>query len=183
MLDPDDPSRGDMIRSGWRTMFGVFTVAAREPYEAIVNLAFENVNQVYKTKFGVVISQGAFTDLIVCLTEFSKNLKFQKKDSECPLSQKRSPEPSRKSSGGKSSSSSPRRPLANTSVEEGYWFPVLFAFHDVLMTGEDLEVRSNALEYFFDTLIKYGGGFPPEFWDILWRQQLYPIFMVSAFSP
>ncbi|CAH0025484.1 unnamed protein product [Clonostachys rhizophaga] len=193
-------ARGDMIRSGWRTMFGVFTVAAREPYEAIVNLAFENVNQVYKTKFGVVISQGAFTDLIVCLTEFSKNLKFQKKGlqalevlksivptmlktPECPLSQKRSPQPSRKSSGGKSSSSSPRRPQVNTSVEEGYWFPVLFAFHDVLMTGEDLEVRSNALEYFFDTLIKYGGGFPPEFWDILWRQQLYPIFMVLRSRP
>jgi brefeldin A-inhibited guanine nucleotide-exchange protein len=60
-------------------MFGVFTVAAREPYESIVNLAFENVNQVYKTRFGVVISQGAFADLIVCLTEFSKNMKFQKK--------------------------------------------------------------------------------------------------------
>src|SRR5690606_17063402 len=72
-------ARGDNIRSGWKTMFGVFTVAAREPYEGIVNLAYENVSHVYKTKFGVVISQGAFTDLIVCLTEFSKNTKFQKK--------------------------------------------------------------------------------------------------------
>ncbi|CRK15983.1 hypothetical protein BN1723_018077, partial [Verticillium longisporum] len=72
-------ARGDNIRSGWRTMFGVFTVAAREQHEAIVNLAYENVSQVYKTKFGVVISQGAFTDLIVCLTEFSKNMKYQKK--------------------------------------------------------------------------------------------------------
>lgn len=35
-----------------------------------------------------------------------------------------------------------------------------------------------ALTYLFDTLIKYGGDFPPEFWDILWRQLLYPIFMV-----
>jgi brefeldin A-inhibited guanine nucleotide-exchange protein len=34
------------------------------------------------------------------------------------------------------------------------------------------------LNYLFDTLIKYGGDFPPEFWDILWRQLLYPIFMV-----
>ena len=25
-------ARGDNIRSGWKTMFGVFTVAAREPY-------------------------------------------------------------------------------------------------------------------------------------------------------
>ncbi|KAJ3498669.1 hypothetical protein NLG97_g939 [Lecanicillium saksenae] len=182
-------ARGDNIRSGWRTMFGVFTVAARGTSESIVNLAYENVSQVYKDKFGVVVAQGAFTDLIVCLTEFSKNLKFQKKSlaalellksiipkmlktPECPLSQQ--PENRQDMKTGTKSS---------TSVEEGYWFPVLFAFHDVLMTGEDLEVRSNALEYFFATLIKYGGDFTPEFWDILWRQQLYPIFMVLRSRP
>ena len=38
--------------------------------------------------------------------------------------------------------------------------------------------QNRALNYLFDTLIKYGGDFPPEFWDILWRQLLYPIFMV-----
>jgi brefeldin A-inhibited guanine nucleotide-exchange protein len=46
------------------------------------------------------------------------------------------------------------------------------------MTGEDLEVRSRALSYLFDTLVSYGGDFPREFWDMLWRQLLYPIFMV-----
>lgn len=186
-------ARGDNIRSGWRTMFGVFTVAARESYESIVNLAYENVSQVYKTKFGTVISQGAFTDLIVCLTEFSKNLKFQKKSlaalellksiiptmlktPECPVYQLRN-------QGLMDASKADKKRPTNTSVEEGYWFPVLFAFHDVLMTGEDLEVRSSALEYFFSALVKYGGDFTPEFWDILWRQQLYPIFMVLRSRP
>ncbi|KAF1823337.1 uncharacterized protein K489DRAFT_193190 [Dissoconium aciculare CBS 342.82] len=182
-------ARGNMIRSGWRTMFGVFTVAAREPYEGIVNLAFDNVTQVYNERFGVVISQGAFSDLIVCLTEFSKNMKFQKKSlqaietlkssvpkmlrtPECPLSQ----------SGGSEKAASPnesgsKQPTRQTQ-EEQYWFPVLFAFHDVLMTGEDLEVRSRALNYLFDTLTRYGRDFPRNFWDTLWRQLLYPIFMV-----
>lgn len=190
-------ARGDNIRSGWRTMFGVFTVAAREPYESIVNLAYENVNQVYKTKFGVVLSQGAFTDLIVCLTEFSKNLKFQKKSlqalellksivptmlktPECPLYHKYNKNGVQ---ADEKATNALKRSQSNTSVEEGYWFPVLFAFHDVLMTGEDLEVRSNALEYFFEALLKYGGDFPSEFWDILWRQQLYPIFMVLRSRP
>ncbi|KAL3427193.1 Sec7 domain-containing protein [Phlyctema vagabunda] len=184
-------ARGENIRSGWRTMFGVFTVAAREPYESIVNLAFENVNQVYKTRFGVVISQGAFADLIVCLTEFSKNMKFQKKGlqametlksiipkmlktPECPLSQKSI---SNSDGSSKSSDLSAVQP-SRTTQEEAFWFPVLFAFHDVLMTGEDLEVRSNALNYLFESLIRYGGDFPGDFWDILWRQLLYPIFMV-----
>ncbi|KAI0532716.1 guanine nucleotide exchange factor [Xylaria digitata] len=185
-------ARGENIRSGWRTMFGAFTVAARDPNETIVNLAFENVTLVYKTRFGVVISQGAFTDLIVCLTEFSKNIRFQKKSlqametlksiiprmlktPECPLSSKAKPEtkPSDMSS----------RQQSGTSMEEGFWFPILFAFHDVLMTGEDLEVRSNALNYFFEALLRYGGDFPSDFWDILWRQQLYPIFMVLRSRP
>lgn len=191
-------ARGENIRSGWRTMFGIFTVAARDPNETIVNMAYENVLKVYKTRFGVVINQGAFTDLIVCLTEFSKNMKYQKKSlqametlksvipqmlktPECPLS--------RKSDLGAAQSSmadinlkSPGQ-QTRTSVEEGFWFPVLFAFHDVLMTGEDLEVRSNALNYFFEALLRYGGDFPPEFWDILWRQQLYPIFIVLRSKP
>ncbi|KAJ1331950.1 brefeldin A-inhibited guanine nucleotide-exchange protein [Microdochium nivale] len=192
-------ARGENIRSGWRTMFGVFTVAARDPNEAIVNLAYENVNLVYKTRFGVVISQGAFTDLIVCLTEFSKNIKFQKKSlqamemlksiiprmlktPECPLSHKQ--QNASKTSGTEPTSADAlSRKKAGTSVEEGYWFPILFAFHDVLMTGEDLEVRSNALNYFFEALLRYGGDYPPEFWDILWRQQLYPIFMVLRSRP
>lgn len=184
-------ARGENIRSGWRTMFGVFTVAAREPYESIVNLAFENVTQVYRDRFGVVISQGAFADLIVCLTEFSKNMKFQKKGlqamdtlksiipkmlktPECPLSKKADVH----SDGAAKTDENTTAPASRTTQEEAFWFPVLFAFHDVLMTGEDLEVRSNALNYLFETLIRYGRDYPPDFWDILWRQLLYPIFMV-----
>ncbi|KAF1938696.1 hypothetical protein EJ02DRAFT_436938 [Clathrospora elynae] len=182
-------ARGENIRSGWKTMFGVFTVAAREPYESIVNLAFENVTQVYNTRFGVVISQGAFADLIVCLTEFSKNFKFQKKSLQAIELLKssvpkmlRTPECSLSARAGylkdsDKGSSIPKQPSRQTQ-EEQFWFPVLFAFHDVLMTGEDLEVRSRALSYLFDTLISYGGDFPREFWDMLWRQLLYPIFMV-----
>lgn len=182
-------ARGENIRSGWRTMFGVFTVAAKEPYEGIVNLAFDNITQVYNTRFGVVISQGAFADLVVCLTEFSKNHKFQRKSlqaietlkstvpkmlrtPECPLSidsDKPKDEPQ--------AAGVPKQPTRQTQ-EEQFWFPVLFAYHDVLMTGEDLEVRSRALTYLFDTLQQYGSAFPREFWDTLWRQILYPIFMV-----
>ncbi|MCJ1401298.1 guanine nucleotide exchange protein for ADP-robosylation factor [Xylographa trunciseda] len=184
-------ARGDNIRSGWKTMFGVFTVAAREPYESLVNVAFEQVTQIYNTRFGVVISQGAFADLVVCLTEFSKNLKFQKKSlqaietlkstvprmlktPECPLSHKADT----LGHNGTHENTVVARTASRQTQEEQFWFPVLFAFHDVLMTGDDLEVRSQALNYLFDTLIKYGGDFPPEFWDILWRQLLYPIFMV-----
>lgn len=174
-------ARGENIRSGWRTIFGVFTVAARERFEGVVNLAYDNVIQIYNNRLGVVIQQGAFADLIVCLTEFSKNALFQKKSlqaietlksvipkilktPECPISTS-------------TQTSSIKQPTKQTQ-EEQFWFPVLFAFHDVLMTGEDLEVRSRALNYLFDSLIKFGKSFPREFWDTIWRQLLYPIFMV-----
>src|SRR6266480_1083427 len=41
-----------------------------------------------------------------------------------------------------------------------------------------LSRTNSALTYLFDSLHKYGGDFPPDFWDMLWRQLLYPIFMV-----
>lgn len=184
-------ARGQNIRSGWKTMFGVFTVAAREPYETIVNLAYDHVTQIYNTRFGVVISQGAFADLVVCLTEFSKNLKFQKKSlaaietlkstvprmlrtPECPLSHRIKPI----TNGVSEERDALPKAISRQTQEEQFWFPVLFAFHDILMTGEDLEVRSMASTYLFDILKEYGGDFPPDFWDILWRQLLYPIFMV-----
>jgi brefeldin A-inhibited guanine nucleotide-exchange protein len=184
-------ARGDNIRSGWKTMFGVFTVAAREPYEGIVNMAFDHVTQVYNTRFGVVITQGAFADLIVCLTEFSKNSKFQKKSlqaietlkstitkmlrtPECPLSHRDAASAATFQDNGTNLA----KQLTRQSQEEQFWYPILIAFQDVLMTGDDLEVRSRALTYLFDTLIRHGGNFPRDFWDVLWRQLLYPIFVV-----
>jgi brefeldin A-inhibited guanine nucleotide-exchange protein len=132
--------------------------ACRDPNgatEGIVNMAFEHVTQVYNTRFGVVISQGAFPDLIVCLTEFSKNTKFQKKSlqaietlkstitkmlrtPECPLSHKHMP----RGSGSEGAGSDLTHQLSRHTQEEQFWYPVLIAFQDVLMTGDDLEVRS-----------------------------------------
>ena len=103
----------------------------------------------------VIISQGAFADLVVCLTEFSKNLKFQKKSlqaiemlkstvprmlktPECPLSHRAS----QLVNGTPHENVVVSLQAARQTQEEQFWFPVLFAFHDVLMTGDDLEVRS-----------------------------------------
>ena len=123
--------------------------------EAIVNLAYDHVIQIYNTRFGVVITQGAFADLVVCLTDFSKNLKFQKKSlsaietlksiiprmlrtPECPLSHRAGT----LSNGIAIDKDHSTQPISRQTQEEQFWFPVLFAFHDVLMTGDDLEVRS-----------------------------------------
>lgn len=117
-------------------------------------MAFEHVTQIYKTRFGVVITQGAFPDLVVCLTEFCKNMRFQKKSlqaietlrstpgkmlrtPECPLSHRGAP-----SESAEEEATNLSKQLSRQSREEQFWYPLLIAFQDVLMTGDDLEVRS-----------------------------------------
>lgn len=171
-------ARSENIKSGWQTMFGVFTFAAKEPYEQIVNIAFENVRNIYKDRIGVILTQGSFPNLVSCLTVLAKNHRFQRislqslealrsteramlTSAQCPLSKNYVGE-----------ESSEHDPLIR------YWFPILYGFHDILMSGEDMEVRSRALHYLFEALTEYGNTFTPEFWDIVCRQLLFPIFFV-----
>lgn len=86
--------------------------------------------------------------MILCLTEFAKNQRFQKvslqaietlkgtvpvmlKCPECPVSHTGAVE---------DKTDTPQVVKEDPMLK--YWFPVLFAFHDILMTGEDLEART-----------------------------------------
>ncbi|KAG4304811.1 hypothetical protein PORY_001864 [Pneumocystis oryctolagi] len=170
-------ARANDIRSGWRTMFSVFQFAAREEYENIVNFSFVIVKQLSKENLDIIVSQNSFADLIICLTEFSKNDKYQAislesmkllksiidkvlEYQELPLTDK-----------------SQEKNIDDDSMIK-YWFPVLFGFYDILMTGEDLETRSRALNYLFNILILYGINYTPSFWDTVCRQLLFPIFTI-----
>ncbi|KAK6542923.1 guanine nucleotide exchange protein for ADP-robosylation factor [Orbilia ellipsospora] len=193
-------ARGNMIKSGWRTMFGTYSFAAKEQYDNIVEFAFKSVQSIYKERFSVIVAQGAFSDLVVCLTEFAKNLRFQRislqaieilktivprmlDTPECPLSPKSASfeGPNGVNENGNRMETVMGGAKVKNAKEDPmvkFWFPVLFAFHDVLMTGEDLEVRSRALNHLFDTLVTYGEAYPEAFWDLVCRQLLFPIFMV-----
>ncbi|KAK9467151.1 hypothetical protein V1512DRAFT_237847 [Lipomyces arxii] len=174
-------SRAINIRSGWSTMFGVFTFAGREEHEPIVQFVYENIRLIHKDDFELVMAQGSFADMAVCLTELAKNYRFQKISlhaiellhSSIPrmLEYQRSVQ-----TGTSQVVTANKASIEDPPVK--FWFPVLFAFHDIIMTGEDLEVRSRALNYLFDTLVEYGGTFQPDFWDLACRQLLFPIFVV-----
>ncbi|CAM9015777.1 unnamed protein product [Wickerhamomyces anomalus] len=60
------------------------------------------------------------------------------------------------------------------------WYPALFSFNDVIMTGDDLEVRSKALNLMFDILVQYGNRFDAQFWDQICVSLLFPIFGVLS---
>jgi brefeldin A-inhibited guanine nucleotide-exchange protein len=133
-------ARVQNMRSGWRTMFGVFSAASKVLTERVANSAFEIVTRLNKEHFSAIVRHGAFADLTVCVTEFCKVSKYQKISllaiamlrgiipvmldcPECLLS--------------------PGQSLS-TSIDDSmirFWFPVLFGFYDIIMNGEDLEVR------------------------------------------
>lgn len=56
-----------------------------------------------------------------------------------------------------------------------YWFPIHFGLYEIIMDS-DLEVRSRALKYLFEILKIHGAQYSPEFWDVVARGVLFPIF-------
>ena len=109
--------------------------------ERVVNSAFEIVTRLNRDHFPAIVQYGAFADLTVCMTEFCKVSKYQKisllaiamlrgvipamlKSPECSLTV---------------DNSTPDEPMDDGMIR--FWFPVLFGFYDIIMNGEDLEVR------------------------------------------
>ena len=115
-----------------------------------MNLAFDIVKGICRDRFGLIVQQGSLSDMTVCLTQFAKNHRFPQISlksietlkgtipvmlacPECPLSHK--------------APAGPLQDVASVGVVKDdpmmkFWFPVLFAFHDTLMTSEDLEART-----------------------------------------
>lgn len=176
-------ARSVNIRSGWRTMFAVFSAASKTPSERICSHAFDILNHIEKDHLGYLIKYGSFSDLSVCITDFCK-APYQRvslqaiellKSSigsmlvapECPLS---------RGENGSGESSVTNPPTDDPMVR--FWFPILFSFYDIIMNGEDLEVRNIALDSLFNTLKIHGNSFRNDFWDTVCHKVLFPIFSV-----
>ncbi|CCA66641.1 probable SEC7-component of non-clathrin vesicle coat [Serendipita indica DSM 11827] len=178
-------ARTHNLRSGWQTMFAVFSAASKVFNEAIANYAWDVVTMVNRDHFSAVVSYGSFADLTVCIADFCKLSKFQRislvatstlrelvpKMLKCPHCGFENP-PSRQDGVLKSDD-----PMLR------FWFPMLFSFVDIILNGEDLEVRRLALESFFGNLKTHGKEFPPEFWDIVTKELIFPIFVVLKLGP
>lgn len=93
----------------------------------------------------------------------------------------------------------PSKMLPDEDPSLRFWFPILFGLYEVIMTC-DLEVRTRykiwfvgicialwsleynfsphfrGLTYLFDTLKAYGGSFSRDFWEVISKGVLFPIF-------
>lgn len=146
-------------------MFGVFSAASKVLTERVANYAFELVTLVYKSHFSLVVKYGAFSDLTSCITDFCKVSKFQKislqaiemvrglvpKMLECPETVLPAFASVTNGGGGQEDGTglgvgtmaTTTAPVLNANDDPmlKYWLPVLSSFYEIIMTGEDLEVR------------------------------------------
>ncbi|MBA0744872.1 hypothetical protein Gogos_007475 [Gossypium gossypioides] len=60
------------IKSGWQSVFMIFTAAADDDLESIIEKAFENVEQILLERFDQVVGD-CFMDCINCLIRFANN--------------------------------------------------------------------------------------------------------------
>ncbi|CAK9439068.1 uncharacterized protein LODBEIA_P32920 [Lodderomyces beijingensis] len=172
-------ARASQIRSGWKTIFNVCTAGAREPKEALVTKSYKMAIWINKEYAEEVRRQDSFSDLVVCFTTLAKNEKFQRISllSLDVLSRLIYEIAQLSFPNGEDEAIDPAE--KNDQLQK-LWFPVLFGFHDIIMTGEELEVRSKALHNLFALLMKYGKHFNHDFWDLIYHDLLFPIFKILS---
>lgn len=117
-----------------------------------------------------MVQQDSFSDMVKCLAQVGKNSRFQKTALHAvELLQQTIPRINELSRN------------VNVEAQPGnivLWYPILHAFQSIIMDGEDLEVRSRALNYLFDSLVEHGGKFESDAWDSICEDLLFPIFRV-----
>ena len=169
-------AKAHSIRSGWKTIFLVLTASATENKELLVNKSYKMANWINKEFQDTVKQQESFGDLVKCFTELAKNDRFQKISLlSLEVLLKLMYNEGKKHVGSSDNGSGVPEEVLNK-----VWFPILFAFHDIIMTGEELEVRSRALNHLFKILMEYGDHFEFKFWQQICHKLLFPIFAVLS---
>ncbi|XP_021597943.1 brefeldin A-inhibited guanine nucleotide-exchange protein 5 isoform X2 [Manihot esculenta] len=168
-------SKVGSIKSGWHSVFMIFTAAADDELESIVESAFENVEQVILEHFDQVVGD-CFMDCVNCLISFANN-KTSHRISLKAIALLRICE-DRLAEGllpGGTLKPMEDNVDANFDVTEYYWFPMLAGL-SVLTSDARPEVRSCALEVLFDLLNERGSKFSSSFWERIFHRVLFPIF-------
>ncbi|GAV75676.1 Sec7 domain-containing protein/DUF1981 domain-containing protein/Sec7_N domain-containing protein [Cephalotus follicularis] len=191
-------SRVNNVKSGWKSMFMVFTTAAYDDHKNIVLLAFEIIEKIIRDYFPYITETETttFTDCVNCLIAFT-NSRFNKDISlnaitflrfcATKLAQGDLGASSRnkdKEASGKISPSSPQKgkegkeengELSDKDDHLYFWFPLLAGLSELSFDPRP-EIRKSALQVLFDTLRNHGHLFSLPLWERVFESVLFPIF-------
>lgn len=165
-------AKANKIKSGWKTIFSALAASATENKESLVMKTYRIASWINNEYRSEVVAQDSFPDMVLCFTKLAENYRFQRisllsLDSLKSIGQDMH---------DKAMKDSNQKDEENDLQKN--WFPILFSFREIIMQGEELEVRSRALTYLFDVLFDNGSGFTFEFWEKICKELLFPIFSV-----
>jgi len=156
------------IRSGWKNIFFVFSLAASDNDQQIVDLAFSTTKLIFEEHFSeknhhrATLIASSFMDAVNCLSEFACNSFFNDISMEaihqlrqCATHVHKTPEFF-------------VLPHEDDSSDEPMiwvrgWFPVLFGLSRIINRCK-LDIRVRALQVMMDIMKEYGAGFLEQWW-------------------
>jgi brefeldin A-inhibited guanine nucleotide-exchange protein len=190
-------SRVNNVKSGWKSMFMVFTTAAYDDHKNIVLLAFEIMEKIVHDYFPYITETETttFTDCVNCLIAFT-NSRFNKDISLSAIGFLRycatklaegdlgcTKNKDEETSGIIAPSSA--HTGKNKKNENGelsdkedhlyFWFPLLAGLSELSFDTRP-EIRKSALQVLFDTLRNHGHHFSLPLWERVFESVLFPIF-------
>ncbi|KAG2404437.1 Brefeldin A-inhibited guanine nucleotide-exchange protein [Vigna angularis] len=161
-------SRVNNVKSGWKSMFMVFTTAAYDDHKNIVLLSFEIMEKIIRDYFPY-ITETETTTFTDCVN--SGDLGSSSRNSD-------------KETYGKVSTPSPRTgkegKQENGEVTDKddhlyFWFPLLAGLSELSFDPRS-EIRQSALKVLFETLRNHGHLFSLPLWERVFESVLFPIF-------
>lgn len=174
------------IKSGWKPILESLQYTAQCQTESIVLKTYTLAsNDIVGNHFESVFAQeGAFGELVAVFKEITKNQRSQKLSLHALEALKRMTQKIADICFYDGADDRQRdyyaTLLRGKDIFQDIWFPMLFCFNDTIMTADDLEVRSRALNFMFDALVAYGSEFDDAFWGKICTKLLFPIFGVLS---
>ena len=162
--------KSELIRSGWSTILEILEhIGFNVDNEKFVLKGLTIVKEIIDEHLNDIKEQNSFKKLVDCLCEYCKNERFQK------ISLK-----SLSMINELVERCGNEIEIENKANDEEYfnkyWFTLIFSFNNIIMEGNDLEVRSKALNFMFEALIDHGKKFNEKSWRKICFELLFPIF-------
>eukprot|EP00123_Amoebidium_parasiticum_P018334 comp24173_c0_seq5/m.44182 comp24173_c0_seq5/g.44182 ORF comp24173_c0_seq5/g.44182 comp24173_c0_seq5/m.44182 type:complete len:1700 (-) comp24173_c0_seq5:573-5672(-) len=159
-------SQGKHIRSGWKNIFYVYSVAAFDPSPTMVHFGYSVVREVFTT-MGSHFYDIAFVDGVNCLVEYASNriLPALAMEAVDLIESHAVPIVAKDAAGDVEHSTGVWDNEDDRRWVQG-WFPIFFGLHRI-MTRSTLDVRTRALTVIIDAVKANGHSFHEAQWQDL----------------
>ncbi|CAO2814800.1 unnamed protein product [Amaranthus hypochondriacus] len=183
-------TRVSNVKSGWKSVFKVFTTAAADERKSIVLLAFETMEKIVREYFPYITETESttFTDCVRCLITFT-NSKFDSDVSFNAIAFLRfcavklaegglfCNEDSQDASSydlSESGEAADRQSFTGKDENTSFWMPLLTGLSR-LTSDPRSAIRKSSVEVLFNILMDHGELFSRPFWSAIFKFVVFPI--------